>query len=379
MSCRHVSPSILFSLFYCLLAPLDAARAPETYLDMRCFLAVPLLLLLTRAAHASVLAIDYGTDWIKASLMKPGVPFDVLLNKDSKRKIQAAVGWKGSDRLFGTDAFNLVRDKPPLSMGKIHVYVRVGVCVDVQASRFPEDSFSSLKYLLAAPYYSEAVPFYATISTANAVQTQRKTVALRRSDGTEWPVEELIAMQFAYVKELAESIAGERVYDVVVAVPPDYSQAHRDAVADAVEIAGMRTLALVNDGTAVAVNYAMTRSFAASPEHHVIYDAGASGLRATVVTFAASVTEPKVTTVTIVSVGYDRTAGGTELDRRLREILIENFVAKHKRDIRGDKKAMAKLWKESGRLKAILSANADAISTVEFSPFFMPKNAAGFP
>jgi hypoxia up-regulated 1 len=62
-----------------------------------------------RIAFASVLAIDYGTDWIKASLMKPGVPFDVLLNKDSKRKIQSSVGWKDNDRLFGSDAFNLVR------------------------------------------------------------------------------------------------------------------------------------------------------------------------------------------------------------------------------------------------------------------------------
>jgi hypoxia up-regulated 1 len=60
------------------------------------------------AAFATVLAIDYGSDWIKASLMKPGVPFDILLNKDSKRKIQSSVGWKNSDRLFGTDAYNIV-------------------------------------------------------------------------------------------------------------------------------------------------------------------------------------------------------------------------------------------------------------------------------
>lgn len=66
------------------------------------------LLALVPQSFASVLAIDYGTDWIKASLMKPGVPFDVLLNKDSKRKIQSAVGWKKDDRLFGSDAANLV-------------------------------------------------------------------------------------------------------------------------------------------------------------------------------------------------------------------------------------------------------------------------------
>lgn len=57
---------------------------------------------------ASLLAIDYGSDWIKASLMAPGVPFDVLLNKDSKRKIQSTVGWKREDRLFASDAFNIV-------------------------------------------------------------------------------------------------------------------------------------------------------------------------------------------------------------------------------------------------------------------------------
>ncbi|EEB86985.1 hypothetical protein MPER_15875, partial [Moniliophthora perniciosa FA553] len=66
-----------------------------------------LLSLLPSSVFGAVLAIDYGSDWIKASLMKPGVPFDVLLNKDSKRKIQASVAWKKSDRLFGGDAFNI--------------------------------------------------------------------------------------------------------------------------------------------------------------------------------------------------------------------------------------------------------------------------------
>ena len=77
---------------------------------MRLLLLFHLLLSLAPfTAWAAVLAIDYGSDWTKASLMAPGVPFDVLLNKDSKRKIQSSIGWKQSDRLFGTDAFNLVR------------------------------------------------------------------------------------------------------------------------------------------------------------------------------------------------------------------------------------------------------------------------------
>ena len=174
-------------------------------------------------------------------------------------------------------------------------------------------------------------------------------------------------MQFAYVKQLAEAVGNEKVRDVIVTVPPYYSQFERDAVVDAIEISGLRTLALINDGTAVAVNYAMTRSFP-KQEYHIIYDAGASSIRATIVSFSTS-TDAKTgvagTSIAVVGVGYDRTVGGTELDRRLREIFIEIFNAKHKKNIREDKKGMAKLWKETKRVKGVLSANTEATAIVE--------------
>lgn len=296
---------------------------------------------------ASILAVDYGSDWIKASLMKPGVPFDVLLNKDSKRKIQSSVAWKKDERLFGSDAANI-------------------------ASRFPQDSFSSLKYLQGAPFNSDIVTYFTSISTAQIAETDRKTVALKQSDGTEWSTEELIAMQLSYIKKLAEDLAGEPVNEVILTVPPYFSQLERDSITDAIEIAGLRTLALVNDGTAVAVNYAMTRTFSSTPEYHVIYDAGASSTRATVVSFTAAEdpkTKASYTQINVLGVGHDRNTGGTELDLRLRDILIDSFMSKHRRDIRKDKRGMAKLWKEAGRVKAILSANSDATSTVESVAF----------
>jgi hypoxia up-regulated 1 len=67
-----------------------------------------LFLFSSTAIAATVLAIDYGSDYIKASLIKPGMPFDVLLDKDSKRKIRSSVAWKNGERLFGQDAFNIV-------------------------------------------------------------------------------------------------------------------------------------------------------------------------------------------------------------------------------------------------------------------------------
>lgn len=183
-------------------------------------------------------------------------------------------------------------------------------------------------------------------------------------------------MQFSYVKELAESVAGEKVTDVVVTVPPFYTQAERDAVVDAIEIAGLRTLALINDGTAVAVNYAMTRTFP-EPEIHVIYDAGASAIRTTLVEFSTVESTGKdksktYTQVNVLSSGFDRRSGGMELDRRLVKVLVEDFMNKNQVEITKDKRAMSKFRKEANRLKAILSANSEAVSTVGDTPYNIP-------
>jgi len=315
-------------------------------------------------ALASVLAIDYGTDSITASLMKPGVPFDVLLNKDSKRKISSTVAWKNGDRLFGQDAFNTVRTTPfCLSTTRYLILI----LLVIQGSRFPSDTFTYLKTLLGVPSDAHVVTYYTQIASADIEESARRTVDLVQADGTKWAVEELVAMKFAYIKHLAELVANEKVTDVVVTVPPYYSQFERDAIADAIEISGLRTLAIINDGTAVAVNYAMTRTFP-TPEYHVIYDAGSSGIRATVASFTTA-KDPKTgaagTHIAVAGVGYDRTTGGVELDRRMREILIDAFNAKTGKDIREDKRGMAKLWKEALRVKAILSANSEAVAIVE--------------
>jgi hypoxia up-regulated 1 len=57
-------------------------------------------------------------------------------------------------------------------------------------------------------------------------------------------------MQLAYAKEVADETAGESVRDVVVTVPGWFSQSERQAVLDAVELAGLRSIGLVNDGAA---------------------------------------------------------------------------------------------------------------------------------
>ena len=66
------------------------------------------LCFLAHQSYAAVLAIDYGTEWTKAALVKPGIPLQIVLTKDTKRKEQSVVAFKKQERIYGVDGFNLV-------------------------------------------------------------------------------------------------------------------------------------------------------------------------------------------------------------------------------------------------------------------------------
>ena len=119
---------------------------------------------------------------------------------------------------------------------------------------------------------------------------------------------------------------------------------------------------MINDGTAVAANYTMTRA-SPTPEYHVIYDAGSSGT--TVASFTTA-KDPKTgaaeTHIAMAGVGYDRTTGGVELDVKSSSMRSAPRQGRTRgRTIGG----MAKLWKEAPRVKAIPSANNEAMAIVE--------------
>ncbi|SAM75657.1 related to glucose regulated stress protein, HSP70-like [Ustilago bromivora] len=330
-----------------------------------------------------VVAFDYGTEWMKVSLVKPGLPFDVILDRDSKRKIQSAVSFKkwGLDEeiLFGTNAYN-------------------------HATREPKQSFYGLKTLLGRTTNEEDkeyVNLYTSIFGNDVISSERGTCSLQRpykpdpklSSLPVLTVEELVGMQLEYAKKLAEETAGERVnpslptgfnigsfggLDAVVTVPAFFNAQERQAIVDSAILAGFRPR-LVSDGAAAAVNYAQTRSFPL-PEKHLFFDVGSGSVRATVVEFSTKPitidsvlslgkAQKEATIVDVKGVGWERNVGGLKLDLILRDKLAADFDAKYSSQIggsiRNNHRAMARLLKEANRVKHILSANDMASSSVE--------------
>ena len=83
--------------------------SPQRIVAILCFVLAMVLSLLSDQAQAAVMSIDYGAEWFKVGLIKPGIPLDVALNKDSKRKTQAIVTIRDDERLYGSDAVALVK------------------------------------------------------------------------------------------------------------------------------------------------------------------------------------------------------------------------------------------------------------------------------
>lgn len=199
----------------------------------------------------------------------------------------------------------------------------------------------------------------------------RNTVAFEHASG-HFTVEELVAMQFINMRKNAETMANEKIRDAILTVPPYFNQAQRTALIDAARLAGLKPLELINDGLAVALDYAKGRSFE-QPQIHIIFDMGAGSTTATVVKFSTLNVKDvgrfnkTVTNIDVLGTGFSSQASGNAMTQKLYSYLLAEFD-KSKRastSISTSSRATARLLKEATRIKQVLSANNEAMVSLE--------------
>ncbi|KAJ2276476.1 lumenal Hsp70 protein, partial [Coemansia sp. RSA 370] len=306
-------------------------------------------LCLAACANAAVMGLDYGTDWFTIALANPGRPLDLVLNRDANRQTASVVTVNGLERTFGSNAIAI-------------------------APRMPEVTFMAVRNLLGVTYDSEAATLFRKQFPNKMVRTAEDSVAFEVANAT-LTVPEIVAMQLQHAKQLVAESEGVEVRDAVLTVPSFFDRAQRQAMLDAAELAGLRTAALVNDGSAVALSYAMNRVFEA-PERHVFYDMGASKTVATVSGFyarkgagktKAKAKAKKPLVISTHSFAADSTLGGQEVDFIMRDLLAAKFAASSGDavDLAGSARAMTRLLREAKRVKTILSVNVEATASVE--------------
>ncbi|WVO24423.1 uncharacterized protein IAS62_005791 [Cryptococcus decagattii] len=179
---------------------------------------------------------------------------------------------------------------------------------------------------------------------------------------TDFSFTQLVA---AYLGKLRDTTAAElkqSVSDVVIAVPGWFTDVQRRALLDAANIAGLNALRLINDSTAVALGYGITKAdlpeSTEAPRNVVFVDVGHSDYSVAVVAFSKG-------QLTIKSTAYDRHFGGRDFDYALVQHFAEEFKTKYKIDVLSSPKAVFRLTTGCERLKKVLSANAEAPINVE--------------
>lgn len=168
------------------------------------------------------------------------------------------------------------------------------------------------------------------------------------------------------------TISGQQITECVIVVPGYFGQAERSALLSAANIANLKVLQLINDYTAVALNYGIFQraELNETAQYFVFYDMGAYKTSAAVVSYQLvkdKITRDTNPVIQVLGVGYDRTLGGLEMQIRLRDYLAAEFnkLKKTPTDVFTSPRALAKLFKEAGRLKKVLSANQDHFAQIE--------------
>uniref|UniRef100_A0A672N600 Hypoxia up-regulated protein 1 n=1 Tax=Sinocyclocheilus grahami TaxID=75366 RepID=A0A672N600_SINGR len=297
------------------------------------------------AESVAVMSVDLGSEWMKIAIVKPGVPMEIALNKESRRKTPVAVCLKENERLFGDSA--------------------LGVAV-----KNPKVVYRFLQSILGKTADNPQVAQYQKHFPEHQMQRDEKrgTVFFKFSEELQYTPEELLGMILNYSRGLAQDFAEQLIKDAVITVPAYFNQAERRAVLQAAHIAGLKVLQLINDNTAVALNYGVFRRKDINSTAQV-NSVSANGAVSTIVTYQTVKTKESGTQpqLQIRGVGFDRTLGGFEMELRLRDHLAKLFneQKKSKKDVRENLRAMAKLLKEAQRLKTVLSANAEHMAQIE--------------
>ncbi|KAF2024663.1 heat shock protein 70 [Setomelanomma holmii] len=173
---------------------------------------------------------------------------------------------------------------------------------------------------------------------------------------------QITAMYLTRMKATASVELKLPVSDVVLSCPVWYTDAQRRALLDAADIAGLKCLRLINDNTAVALGYGITKldlpTAEEKPRRVVFVNIGHSNYTATVVEFRKG-------ELAVKSSAWDRHFGGRYIDKALVEHFAKEFGDKYKINIMENGKARFRLAAGVEKLKKILSANNAAPLNVE--------------
>lgn len=286
----------------------------------------------------SVVGVDFGTlNTVVAVARNRGV--DVIVNEVSNRATPSLVGFGPKSRYLGEAA-------------------------KTQEISNLKNTVGSLKRLAGRSLKDPDIAIEQQFISAALVDIRGQVGAEVSYAGKkdQFTSTQLIGMFLSKIKQITSNEIKLPVSDLVMSVPAWFTDVQRRSLIDAAEIAGLKLLRLINDTTAAALGYGITKldlpAADEKPRRVAFIDIGHSN-------YTCSIVEFKKGELVVKSTAFDRHFGGRNFDKALVDHLAKEFSGKYKIDINTNPKALTRVLAAAEKLKKILSANQQAPLNIE--------------
>ncbi|HPV03374.1 MAG TPA: molecular chaperone DnaK [Myxococcota bacterium] len=221
----------------------------------------------------------------------------------------------------------------------------VGAVAKRQAITNASNTVFAIKRMMGRKFDSAEVERIGASYPYEIVKAQNGDAAVSIG-GRPYSPPEISAIILKKMKEFAEEYLGETVTEAVITVPAYFDDAQRQATRDAGRIAGLDVKRIINEPTAAALAYGLSKR---SSGRVAVYDLGGG-------TFDISIMELGDGVFQVRTTHGDTFLGGEDVDSRIVDMLADEFERMYGVDLRSDVVALQRLRDASEKAKIDLSA-----------------------
>merc|ERR1719452_314322 len=277
----------------------------------------------------TAVGIDLGTTYSCVGVFQLG-KVEIIANDQGNRTTPSYVAFTDTERLIGDPAKNQVAINPTNTI--------------FDAKRLIGRKFSDATVQADMKHWPFTVIDSGTLPKLQVEYKNEEKV---------FTPEEISSMVLSKMKETAEAYLGHEVKDAVVTVPAYFNDRQRQATKDSGVIAGLNVLRIINEPTAAAIAYGLDKKKGSAECNVLIFDLGGGTFDVSILTIEEGIFEVK-------STAGDTHLGGEDFDNRMVDHFVNEFKRKHKKDIKGNKRALRRVRTLTTEWLTTLSTSSSA-------------------
>jgi molecular chaperone DnaK len=268
---------------------------------------------------SKILGIDLGTTNSAMAAVIDGEP-KIIENKEGARTTPSIVAFtKKNERL-------------------------VGVLAKRQQITNPENTIFSVKRLIGRKFSDKEIQKDLKLMPYEIRKSEDDGVEVKVGEKWYRPFE-VSAMILQKLKNDAEDRFGEKFDEAIITCPAYFDDSQRKATKVAGEIAGFKVKRVINEPTAAALAYGLSKK---NDHQIVVYDFGGG-------TFDISILDISEDTVEVKATNGDTHLGGDDFDQKIIDWLVDQFNKDQGINLSKDKLALQRLKEAAEKAKMELS------------------------